>query len=53
MSPLTARTPAIGCRSLDVMHVAAAGLLGVDLFVTGDGRQASLGGGEGLQVRLV
>jgi predicted nucleic acid-binding protein len=50
---LTARTPTIGCRSLDVLHVAAAGLLGVDLFVTGDGRQASLGRGEGLEVKLV
>ena len=50
---LTSRTPEIGCRSLDVLHVAAAGLLGVDLFVTGDGRQAALGRGEGFPVRLV
>lgn len=53
ISPLTSRTPEIGCRSLDALHVAAAGLLGVDLFVTGDGRQADLGRGEGLPVRLV
>ena len=50
---LTAHTPVIGCRSLDVLHVAAARLLGVDLFVTGDGRQASLGSGQSLEVRLV
>ncbi len=50
---LTARTPTIGCRSLDVLHVGAAGLLGVDLFVTGDGRQAALGRDAGLEVRLV
>ena len=50
---LTGRTPAIGCRSLDILHVAAARLLQAELFVTGDRRQADLGEGEGLAVTLV
>ena len=50
---LTRRTPTTGCRSLDLLHVAAAGLLQAELFVTGDRRQAVLGKGEGLRVKLV
>ena len=50
---LTGRTPAIGCRSLDILHVAAARLLQAELFVTGDRRQADLGEGECLTVTLV
>ena len=50
---LTLRTPTTGCRSLDILHVAAADLLAAELFVTGDRRQATLGEGEGLPVRLV
>ena len=41
------------CRSLDSIHVAAAVLLAAELLVTGDRRQATLGEGEGLSVRLV
>ena len=50
---LTSRTPTIGCRSLDILHVAAALLLEVDLFLTGDRRQADLGEEAGLAVRLI
>ena len=50
---LTRRTPTTGCRSLDILHVAAAGLLQAKLFVTGDRRQAVLGKGEGLRVKLL
>jgi predicted nucleic acid-binding protein len=35
-------TPAIGCRTLDVLHVAAAKLVGVTDFCTFDTRQADL-----------
>ena len=50
---LTSRTPTLGCRSLDILHVAAARLLQAELFVTGDRRQADLGEGESLTVRRV
>jgi hypothetical protein len=35
-------TPTIGCRTLDVLHVAAAHLIGVEDFCTFDIRQADL-----------
>jgi predicted nucleic acid-binding protein len=35
-------TPAVGCRSLDVLHVATALELGLRSFVTFDERQAKL-----------
>jgi predicted nucleic acid-binding protein len=41
------------CRAGDVLHVAIAGLAGVDLFVTCDADQAKLATAAGLQTRLV
>jgi predicted nucleic acid-binding protein len=38
----TNHTSAIGCRTLDVLHVAAARLVGVTEFCTFDTRQADL-----------
>jgi predicted nucleic acid-binding protein len=37
-----AHTPAIGCRTLDVLHVASAKLMGVAEFCTFDTRQSTL-----------
>ena len=37
-----AHTPAIGCRSLDILHVATAKLIGTTEFCTFDTRQLSL-----------
>ncbi len=50
---MTARTPKIGCRALDILHVAAARLCDASLFVTADKRQAALAELEGRSVRLV
>lgn len=44
---------AIGARSLDILHVAAALALGIPDFVTGDRRQASLAKAAGLDVVVV
>ena len=41
-------TPVIGCRTLDVLHVAAAKLIGTTEFCTFDARQSSLAGRVGL-----
>lgn len=41
-------TPATGCRTLDVLHVATAKLLGVSDFCTFDTRQSTLAGRVGL-----
>lgn len=41
-------TPTTVCRTLDVLHVAAARLLGVSDFCTFDTRQAALAGKVGL-----
>jgi hypothetical protein len=41
-------TPVVGCRTLDVLHVAAAKLMGLAEFCTFDTRQASLAGRLGL-----
>jgi len=41
-------TPTIGCRTLDVLHVAAAKLIGTTDFCTFDARQSSLAGRVGL-----
>lgn len=35
-------TPVVGCRTLDILHVAFANLIGVTEFCTFDARQASL-----------
>lgn len=42
------QTPAIGCRTLDVLHVASAKLIGVAEFCTFDTRQSTLAGQIGL-----
>jgi predicted nucleic acid-binding protein len=44
-------TPAIGSRSLDVLHIAAALVLEATDFCTFDSRQASLAKAAGLQVQ--
>ena len=43
-------TRRLGCRSLDVLHVAVAAELGMRQFVTFDRRQASLARAHGLKV---
>jgi predicted nucleic acid-binding protein len=50
---MTERTPHIGCRSLDILHVAAARLSQSSMFVTADKRQAALAECEGLAVRQI
>jgi predicted nucleic acid-binding protein len=44
-----AHTPALGCRTLDVLHVATALELGLRSFVTFDGRQRQLALAAGLR----
>jgi predicted nucleic acid-binding protein len=44
-----AHTPALGCRTLDVLHVATAIELGLRYFVTFDGRQRELADAAGLK----
>jgi predicted nucleic acid-binding protein len=44
-----AHTPRIGCRALDVLHVATALELGLDHFVTFDERQQRLARATGLK----
>ena len=41
-------TPVVGCRTLDVLHAAAAKLMGVSEFCTFDTRQSNLAGRVGL-----
>ena len=41
------------CRTLDILHVAAAEACGADLLVTGDKRQFKLAGAVGLPAVLV
>lgn len=50
---MTARTPATGCRALDILHVAAARVCDAGLFVTADRRQADLAELEGRVVRRI
>jgi predicted nucleic acid-binding protein len=45
-----AHAASTGCRTLDVLHVACALLLGAGEIVTGDGRQAALARKAGLRV---
>ena len=47
---LTAHSRQIGCRSLDIMHVAAAKIYSVDQFITFDSRQADLAEKAGMSV---
>jgi hypothetical protein len=41
-------TPDVGCRTLDILHVAAAKLIGATDFCTFDARQSALAGRIGL-----
>ena len=41
----------LGCRTLDIIHVAAALIIGAKEFVTFDGRQAALAKQVGLTVK--
>jgi predicted nucleic acid-binding protein len=45
---LSAETPRLGCRTLDILHVACATLLDPDAFVTFDARQRMLARHAGL-----
>jgi predicted nucleic acid-binding protein len=50
---MTMRTTNIGCRALDILHVAAARLCDAAIFVTADKRQATLAELEGRSVQLI
>lgn len=50
---MTSRTPVTGCRTLDILHVAAARLCDAAMFVTADRRQAALAEADGRAVRLI
>lgn len=44
-------TPALGTRTLDLLHVAAASLLKAKVFFSFDDRQRKAAAGEGLKVK--
>jgi len=44
-------TPTLATRSLDLLHVAAAALLGAKVFYSFDDRQRKAAAGEGLKVK--
>ena len=46
-------SPRFGCRSLDIMHVAAAAIFKVDQFITFDSRQANLAKEVGLNTSFL
>jgi predicted nucleic acid-binding protein len=48
-----AHTERVGCRTLDVIHVATALLLESEVFLTGDARQARVAKAEGMDVEIV
>ena len=50
---MSVRTPVIGCRALDILHVAAARLCDSVMFITADMRQAALAEAEGRTVQLI
>ena len=50
---LSAHTPELGCRTLEIMHVACAVLLAPELFVSFDSRQLQLAATAGLMVRAI
>ncbi|MGO9411793.1 MAG: type II toxin-antitoxin system VapC family toxin [Spirochaetia bacterium] len=50
---MTEKTPAIGCRALDILHVASARLCEASSFVTADQRQADLAEAEGWTVKFI
>lgn len=47
---LSKHTPSLGCRTLDILHVAAAAHLRADLFVSFDQRQRQLAELAGLKI---
>lgn len=47
-----AKTPRIGCRSLDIVHCCIAKLLAVSSFLTNDARQRALATRLGLTVQV-
>ena len=47
---LTHKTVTLSCRTLDIFHVAAALMIGADLFVSFDDRQIKLAKQAGLKV---
>jgi len=47
---LSVHTPELGCRTLDILHVACACILAPDLFVSFDARQRQLAAKAGLAV---
>lgn len=47
---LSRATPRLGCRTLDILHVACATVLNSDAFVTFDDRQRKLAEHAGLRV---
>ena len=47
---LTHHTPELGCRTLDIFHVAAALLIGAGAFISYDERQIALATSAGLHV---
>lgn len=50
---LTTYTAQLGCRTLDIQHVAAAVVLGATLFVSFDNRQRQLAELAGLKVQVL
>jgi predicted nucleic acid-binding protein len=44
-------TPTLGTRSLDLLHIAAASILGAKEFFSFDDRQRKAAAGEGLKVK--
>ena len=49
--PSAGQSATLGCRTLDIIHVAAALVLGAKEFVTFDGRQGALAKQAGLTVK--
>lgn len=47
------RTPTLGTRTLDVIHIATAQVLTIDEFCTFDSRQSRLAAAEGLRVNQI
>ncbi|MCH7224953.1 type II toxin-antitoxin system VapC family toxin [Haloferula sp. A504] len=50
---LSRETPRLGCRTLDILHVACANLLKPEAFITFNDRQRSLADHVGLQVPAI
>jgi predicted nucleic acid-binding protein len=50
---LSAETPRLGCRTMDILHVACAVEIGASAFLTFDKRQAELARFAGLDVPVM